>query len=357
MPNKKNSPTIIIRRDAEEEASSHGGAWKIAYADFMTAMMTFFLLMWLLSITTDEQRHGIAKFFNPMADKMGAPSAFIHASPKASPVPSKNSAPIIPNESKDAVSPEAGMKKPALIPPMILPEESNDISQGIKAHIPPRVPAIIPLGGPKSGGAEHVGRIGQSSENYEGEAFKEDNNIKERIAGLKNSLQKEPKLAPLQDNLTFQVGSDEIRVEMRDTNQKSMFDKGAVVPNKYGVSLLTEIAKWLSTLPENISIIGETDSQPYRKVKRKTGILSNWTLSEIRADKAREVLVKAGYPDRKIVSVIGRADRNLAIPDKPESPGNRRIVLVIHRRKPLPVSFLSTEKTQSSVDLQNTHPQ
>lgn len=165
---ENNSPTIIIKREGDEEASGHGGAWKIAYADFMTAMMTFFLLMWLLSITTDEQRHGIAKFFNPMADQVGAPSAFIAASTKASPVPSPKSQPIKTSVSDEPVNQVDNPPEAAQAPALILPEEANDIGSGIRTRKPPRIPEIVPFGGPKSGGAEHIGRIGQGHGEDEG---------------------------------------------------------------------------------------------------------------------------------------------------------------------------------------------
>lgn len=347
---KENTPTIIIRRGDEAEESGHGGAWKIAYADFMTAMMTFFLLMWLLSITTEEQRHGIAKFFNPMADQVGAPTAFIAASPKASPVPSSRSKPVKPEVNENPVEPGPEDTRKAPDPALILPKETNDISVGIKANVPSRLPMIIPIGGEKTGGAEKMGRIGHGHGESEGvsEALTEQEQIEKTVTNLKDSIKKNRDLAHLQENITFQVGSDEIRIEMRDTNKKSMFDTGAIIPNKDGISLLREVARWLSSLPENISIMGETDGSPYHNAKRSSALMSNWALSEMRADQARQVLVKAGYPDRKIISVMGRADRDLAVPENPEAAANRRIVLVIHRRNPLPVSFLSNDKSDSS---------
>jgi chemotaxis protein MotB len=109
-----------------------------------------------------------------------------------------------------------------------------------------------------------------------------------------------------------------------------MFDSGSAAPNQLGRKMLGEIAAWLSPMPEKLSIVGYTDGAAYRPGKKWS--MSNWTLSALRADRAREVLVHAGYPDGNILNVSGRADRELAVPSDPSAPGNRRVVLIMHRR-------------------------
>lgn len=349
MADKKKSP-IIIKREEGGGAGHHGGAWKVAYADFMTAMMAFFLLMWLLNVTTDEQRRGIALFFNPMADKSGSASfgQSIHeTSPLTAPSSTIKDSDHEPNDEKGGADTKPtdnhGTETAPATGASILSADSNDFSQGIKAHVPPQPPAIIPLGGPQSGASQSEGQVGQGNAERVEQMADENQKLQDMVKNLKDEIKKDDKLSENQGNLSFKIGSDEIRIELQDTKHQPMFDTGSVTPNKAGVAMLTEIARWLSSLPEDISIIGKTDGVPYHTRRSAKSGLSNWTLSAMRADKAREVLVKAGYPDRKIQSVTGQADRNLTVPSQPEAAENRRIVVVIHRRHPLPSSFASSE--------------
>ncbi|WP_229709300.1 flagellar motor protein MotB [Bombella favorum] len=376
MANRKNSRPIIIKREEVVEAGHHGGAWKVAYADFMTAMMAFFLLMWLLNITTDEQKRGIALFFNPMADRTGkatSDQALLETSPLSAPSAlrtvhnSDHEPPPKPDSSEN--HPEDQGRRGGKADEGILTNSGISILPSSTADRPDEVgvgrPEIIPLGGPKSGAAENIGQVGQGNEAVDGsagtsfvqsssalhgygatgtggalhQAVQEDAHLRQTMEGLKASIAHEAGLSSLKDNLGFRMGSDEIRIEVQDTAHKPMFDNGETMPNKEGMALLEQIGAWLGGLPEDISIVGETDGVPYHLRRVNPHGLSNWTLSEMRADRVRELLVRAGYPDRRIRSVEGRADRSLADPAHPEAPENRRIVLLIHRLHALPASF------------------
>lgn len=380
MAEGKNTPTIIIKKEEIVGGGHHGGAWKVAYADFMTAMMAFFLLMWLLNITTDEQKRGIALFFNPMADRTGLATsnqALLETSPLAAPSSLRT---VQNSDQEPPPKPDALESDPE--------EHAHDGQGDGKGHdgkgqegiltnngvsiLPPGEdthpdeddsntgrPEIIPLGGPKTGAAENIGQIGQGNAADVGSAgtgvaasaaadgaspaMQEDDHLRHMVEGLKTNLTRDSGLNELKANLGFKMGTDEIRIEVQDTAHKPMFDNGAVAPNKDGQALLEQVAAWLGTLPEDVSIIGETDGVPYHLKQINTQGLSNWTLSEMRADRVRELLVRSGYPDRRIRSVEGRADRSLANPAHPEAPENRRIVLLIHRLHPLPASFAEGE--------------
>ena len=395
MVNRKNSRPIIIKREEVVEAGHHGGAWKVAYADFMTAMMAFFLLMWLLNITTDEQKRGIALFFNPMADRTGkatSDQALLETSPLSAPSAlrtvhnSDHEPPPKPDSSEN--HPEDQGQWGGKANEGILTNSGISILPSSMVDRPDEAsvgrPEIIPLGGPKSGAAENIGQVGQGNEAVDGsagastsahssnafhgydaagvgsglhQAVQEDDRLRQTMEGLKASLTHESGLSSLKDNLGFKVGSDEIRIEVQDTVHKPMFDNGETMPNKEGMALLGQIGAWLGGLPEDISIIGETDGVPYHLRKVNPHGLSNWTLSEMRADRVRELLVRAGYPDRRIRSVEGRADRSLANPANPEAPENRRIVLLIHRLHALPAAFQGNVAAPSqgggTVDAQN----
>ena len=328
MPDNKKRPIIIKRGGDSGEHGHHGGAWKIAYADFMTAMMAFFLVMWLLNATTEEQRKGIAQFFNPMAEKdtrLGSSNGMLETSP--SPLTAGTTL----RKVKDGDAPDDdGGEQPGAKDAARRSEEGgspDNITRGLKAHLTPASPAIIPVGGPESGGGKSIGSIGVDNPVA---AAAEQARIDSMVQGLEQSVAQNPDTQEAAKNMSVAFGRDDIRIELRDANNTPMFDTASATPNAAGRKMLEQIGAWLAPMPEQISIVGYTDADPYRATKH--GGMSNWTLSAQRADGAREVLVRAGYPDRNILSVSGRADRDLALPSDPGSAANRRVVLILHRR-------------------------
>ncbi|MFW7269484.1 flagellar motor protein MotB [Gluconacetobacter sp. Hr-1-5] len=322
---KNTKPPVIIRRSEESDTQGHhGGAWKIAYADFMTAMMAFFLVMWLLNATTDEQRRGIAQFFNPMADSktiVPPTDGVLDASP--SPLTSGKSLQTIKNDT--TANAPAPRKLGAGQGPITSIEGGapDDITYGIRTAFVPRPPSVVPIGGPDSGGAQHTAYVSAD------DAAAEQGKIEQMASNLQQAIQKDPALHDATPNMAVSFGRNDIRIELRDASNTPMFDSGSPAPNSKGRQMLAEIARWLAPMPERISIIGYTDSDTYRPGKNWS--MSNWTLSALRADYAREALVKAGYPDTNILDVSGRADRSLAVPATPSAAANRRVVIVMHK--------------------------
>ncbi|NSL91464.1 flagellar motor protein MotB [Acetobacter syzygii] len=328
MPDNKKRPIIIKRGGDSGEHGHHGGAWKIAYADFMTAMMAFFLVMWLLNATTEEQRKGIAQFFNPMAEKdtrLGSSNGMLETSP--SPLTAGTTL----RKVKDGDAPDDdGGEQPGAKDAARRSEEGgspDNITRGLKTHLTPATPAIIPIGGPESGGGKNLGSIGVDNPVA---AAAEQTKIDTMVKGLEQAVAQNPDTQAASSNMSVSFGRDDIRIELRDANNTPMFDTASATPNAAGRKMLEQIGAWLAPMPEQLSIVGYTDADQYRPSKR--GGMSNWTLSAQRADGAREVLVRAGYPDRNILSVSGRADRDLAVPSDPGSAANRRVVLILHRR-------------------------
>lgn len=328
MPNNNKRPVIIKRGGDSGEQGHHGGAWKIAYADFMTAMMAFFLVMWLLNATTEEQRKGIAQFFNPMAEKdtrLGSSNGMLETSP--SPLTAGTTL----RKVKDGDAPDDnGGEQPGAKDAPRRSEEGgspDNITRGLKAQLTPASPSIIPIGGPESGGGRSIGTIGVDNPVA---AAAEQAKIDNMVKGLEQSVAQNPDTQAATKNMTVSFGRDDIRIELRDANNTPMFDTASATPNAAGRKMLEQIGAWLAPMPEQLSIVGYTDADQYRPTKR--GGMSNWTLSAQRADGAREVLVRAGYPDRNILSVSGRADRDLAVPSDPGAAANRRVVLILHRR-------------------------
>ncbi|GBQ82594.1 flagellar motor protein MotB [Gluconacetobacter johannae DSM 13595] len=329
---KNDNRPIIIRRDDTDTESRHGGAWKIAYGDFMTALMAFFLVMWLLNATTDEQRQGIAQFFNPMAEQ-GAHLQATDAMLDAQPSPLTGGTSVRRVQDGETSETEQNENPEAQGFPRIAPRggSADDMAPGIATDLTPSPLAIVPIGGPQSGAAKGVGYIGANNTT---DAAAEQASIAQMAAGLQKAVEQSPVLRDAASNMSVRVERDDIRIELRDANNSSMFDPGAATANRLGNQMLAEIGRWLAPLPERISIIGYTDGAPYRTVQK--GSMSNWTLSALRADDARKILVRSGYPDRNILDVSGHADRDLAIPSDPAAAGNRRVVIILHRRYPSP---------------------
>lgn len=319
-------PIIIKKVDGGSGDGHHGGAWKIAYADFVTAMMAFFLLMWLLSITTEERRKGIAEYFNPMADKSVKMPTDAMLEVKPSPLTGGSKVKTVKDGKSEALEKvsdhnnnyDKNKSNTSL---------DNVLSSSEDSHKKVIIPAIVPIGGPDTGAGKKIGNIGvNDSDKVEEEQKK----IEKMISSLEEGIENNNDIKYAHDNLYLKFSRNDIRIELRDSENRSMFDLGSFSPNALGKKMLTEIAAWLSSIPENISVIGHTDRVPYRMGKGWS--MSNWTLSTLRADHAREILVQAGYPDGHILDVSGKADRDLAVADDPTSPANRRIVIVIHRR-------------------------
>jgi len=324
---KKNRPTVIIRKSADDgHEAHHGGAWKIAYADFMTAMMAFFLVMWLLNATTDEQRRGIAQYFNPLADEKSAvpPEKIVDTPP----------APMMGGSSFDRLEDDANMDTAGPVPvPYVGHGASSpmDAAPAIRHQTEhdslPTQAAIVPIGGPESGSRQDKpGPVGSEAAKAEQES------LSEMTGKLEKALKDGSETSAYIDNLSISYGRNEVRIELHDTRNVPMFDLGASSPNKAGRAMLTEIAKWLAPMPERISIVGYTDGAPYKG--KVAGAMSNWTLSALRADQSREILVKAGYPDTRLLDVSGGADRELAIQATPSAAANRRVVIIMHRLHP-----------------------
>ncbi|NVN05700.1 OmpA family protein [Asaia spathodeae] len=351
---KKNRPSVIIRRQTGgDHAAHHGGAWKIAYADFMTAMMAFFLVMWLLNATTDEQRLGIASYFNPLAEEK---SSVPPTKPIDNPPAPSTSGSRFERIDDDDLSDTTG--------PVPIPDSHHGSSSPIDSvpitHQYKRVTqhsaiaTIVPIGAANGATPAENGIIGTDATATEQSA------VRNMAGNITNAVKSDPLLAAQSANLNVSYGRNEIRIELRDTDNIPMFDLGSSTPNKAGLAMLSEIAKWLSPMPERISIIGYTDAAPYKG--KTTNVMSNWTLSALRADRAREALVKSGYPDTQILEVSGGADRSLADEANPASAANRRVVIVMHRLYPFtdhPASVMQgsapTQKTATTVKPVTVH--
>ena len=280
MADKKLQP-IIIKRVKKVSHAPHGGAWKIAYADFMTAMMAFFLLMWLLGSTAKGDLQGIANYFNaPLKVAMQGGDG------------SGNSSSIIPGG-------------------------GNDLS---KVHGQVR----------RSEASEAADRK-QSLDSSRAERARQDAmRIKALQIKVDNLISGNPKLAEYRSQIRVQVTPDGLQIQIVDEQNRPMFDSGSAIVKPYMQDILRAVGAALGETENRISLAGHTDAAPYGNGDRG---YSNWELSGDRANASRRELIGAGMPAAKLARVVGMAESDLLEPENPRAPQNRRITITVLTRE------------------------
>lgn len=276
MSDESSQPIIIVRKVKRAHGGHHGGSWKVAYADFVTAMMAFFLVMWILGVSTSEQRAAISAYFqNPSATPGTATMA----------PPGK----VGPGGASDAViDMGGGMNRP----------HSPDQNQNGRAS---------------AADAETQAREQERAR------------LEELKKELQAAIQKSQALAPFKDQLLIDITPNGLRIQIVDKLNRPMFDTGSATLKNYTIQILVELAKFINRVPNRITLSGHTDDAPYTTDHH----YSNWELSADRANAARRALLQGGLDNDKITEVVGLA---AAVPlDKthPGNPINRRISILV----------------------------
>ena len=330
MAKSKAKGITIIRREEVVEEGHHGGAWKVAYADFVTAMMAFFLLMWLLNATTEAQRRGLADYF--------APSASVAVQRSGTGKPLGGASPFSEGLAISDRGTVAVMNANA--PPVDEDDDGSDTLATRTVHQEaPAGPGREGGGaggaspaGPAAGGgpaeakaqAEQMRRTGEEARRQEQADFKQ------AADDMRRAVAADPALAPLARQLAVDLTPEGLRVQIRDSDGLPMFANGSPEPNERARSVLTRLVPTLMRLQENVAIAGYTDSTPYAGGAGRT----NWDLSADRANATRRILTEAGLPDGRIKDVTGHADRDPLLPASPEAAPNRRIAILLIRSAP-----------------------
>lgn len=280
MAEKKLQP-IIIKRVKKGGHAAHGGAWKIAYADFVTAMMAFFLMMWLLGSTAKGELQGISDYFSsPLKVAMAGGDG------------SGNSSSVIPGG-------------------------GNDLS---KVH-----------GQVRRSDADSEKARRQSIDTARAERAKQDaQRIKTLQAKIDALITENPRLNEYKSQIRIDVTPDGLQIQIVDDQNRPMFDSGSAMVKPYMRDILREIGAALNGVENRVSLAGHTDAVPYSNSDRG---YSNWELSSDRANATRRELVAAGMPDAKLGRVVGLAASDLLEPDNPRSAANRRITITVLTRE------------------------
>jgi chemotaxis protein MotB len=346
---------VIIKRMGDSGGGGgHGGAWKVAYADFVTAMMAFFLLMWLLNATTEDQRKGLADYFSPSnllshaSSGTGEPFGGHTAFDQGALVSDRGTVEI--NAGKRPPLDATVDGDPAVQTRARKPPDANDAG-ATEAKRDPEAFEPVPAG-PEPGGAEPTPDGDRQPTRAEIQAEKE---RQEKAAfakaadAIREAVRTDPALAELTKQLAIDMTPEGLRIQIMDEVKSPMFASGSAVPNDRARALLQKVAPFLQKLPEAISIAGYTDATPYAGAGK-----TNWELSSDRANATRRLLTDAGLADTRIRTVTGHADRDPLLPDDPMAAANRRIAIVVLRDTHAPQSTDRTQTAPSNLPVQAT---
>ncbi|RMF18671.1 MAG: motility protein MotB [Gammaproteobacteria bacterium] len=265
-------PPIIVRR-VKKVVGHHGGAWKVAFADFATAMMAFFLVLWLSATASPEQRKAIEGYFqDPIGfTEGGSPSA----------IDLEGSVTVTVTQKPEEV--------PEDQPPIVMEEKTvQDIAQQIEQ--------------------------------------KKLEDLKQQI---EDKIDQDPTLKQFKDQLLLDITDEGLRIQIVDKSKRPMFDSGSAELHPYAEDILRELARVINRVPNKISISGHTDATPFSGSLGQT----NWELSTQRANAARRAMVFGGLAEDKIARVVGHASSVLFDQEDPYNPINRRISIVVLNRK------------------------
>lgn len=269
MSNKNHTVVVVRKKKGNKHGGHHGGSWKIAYADFMTAMMAFFLVMWLLSSSTPESREQIAEYF-----KMPLSVALAHGNK------SSLSDSVIPGGGENVIKQDGEVLKKTL------------------------------------------DRLDKNKN-------KSDENLKSLREKLQTLIKQDPRLSNFQSNLLLSLTENGLLIQITDSQDRPMFKVGSREPEPYMREILEALAPALNEFPNRITISGHTDSLPYAAGE---AAYSNWELSADRANASRRALISGGLASGRFLRIIGMADSLSVDLTAHDNPLNRRITILVYSK-------------------------
>jgi chemotaxis protein MotB len=281
MSQDKNKKPIVVKRIKKVAGMAHGGAWKIAYADFVTAMMAFFLLMWLLGSTSKGDLQGIAEYF-----KTPLKVALLGGEG------SGDATSIIKGGGEDLTR-EAGQ---------------------VKMAEPTQVASLAEV-------QKEIARI---------ERIREVEKLKQLKSRIEEAIEKSPSLKKFKNQILLDMTTEGLRIQIVDEKNRPMFQLGSARLEPYTREILHEIGRMLNEVPNKVSLSGHTDAALYGGGNKG---YSNWELSADRANASRRELIAGGMDAEKIVRVVGLSSAVLFVREEPLNPINRRISMIVMNKK------------------------
>lgn len=292
---------IIIKRIKKGGHGHHGGAWKVAYADFVTAMMAFFLLLWLLSVTTQDKRKAIADYFTPT-------------------IGIKDSKGIGMNGGRSPNSKKGKSMSDLTAPGIVI----GQVQQGPVPKQPEDNDKQKPDA--ESAAAEKV-KSDDKKDDDENQDHQDSEQFKLTEQEVNQALESDEDLKKMKNNVQIEQTPEGLKIDLIDDPKKPMFSSGGAVLTEAGKKVLDSMANIISKTPNQITIIGNTDAEGPSGNSRYT----NWELSADRANAARRALVTTQLGAERVARVVGLADRQLLDKEAPNSPRNRRVTVILMR--------------------------
>lgn len=280
----------IIIKKVKPPPAPHGGARKVAYADFVTAMMAFFLLLWLLNASVQDKLEGVSNYFLPIGAKTGTTGGegVFGGTSATDPGP---------------------VQEPTTSPQMAPTAEVEVGDKSIREDVP--VPDLN----------DDRPNVTDSKSDNEAKQFKA------AEAAIQQALDDIPELRDLHEAIKIDITDEGMEIQLIDQKDTAMFKPGGAELNDRTKELLLLISSVITRLPNKLRISGHTDSEPFRSSAGKT----NWELSLDRANAGRRELEENGISEKRFVRVTGFADRVPLLPDAPASPRNRRLIILLER--------------------------
>jgi chemotaxis protein MotB len=309
-------PEVIIKKVKGHGHGHHGGAWKIAYADFVTAMMAFFMLLWILGATNEQQRKGIADYFTPTVIQMqnsgGSNGMFGGRSVTA---PDGTSLRAETTGRRPVTSPgsDSRIRTPGT-------GEGNDAetNTGMKAgsQTSPR---------PVDSATKGFTGTAENARGKDNSRARDDKRFEEASRRILQKLLADPTMSGLQGQVKFVRTRDGLRIDLVERADFSMFTLGTSAPTEAAGKLVKTVANAIAETPNHLTVRGHTDALGFSR----PGAASNWSLSTARADATRRLLMGAGIPGDRFRRIEGVADTDPFVKDAPLDPRNRRISITL----------------------------
>jgi chemotaxis protein MotB len=294
---KGERPILIIKRPKKAGGAHHGGAWKVAYADFVTAMMAFFMVMWLIAAVSKEQRAAIFDYFKNPSMEQGK---------SARPAPGQMGPG---GASTSVINLRGGLDAR---------KSSTPLSTGLGTprDSPSPIDRARPMSAQLPNSEEEAKKILQQADHKRLESL---------MAELREAIDKSQALKPFKDQLLLDITPEGLRIQIVDAQNRPMFDLGSAKLKDYTGTILHVLAPYLNSVPNHISLSGHTDTTPYLAQAGYT----NWDLSADRANAARRALEGGGLAADKVARIVGLSSAVLFDKDNPRNPINRRISIIV----------------------------
>jgi chemotaxis protein MotB len=288
--------TIIIKRVRRGGAGHHGGAWKVAYADFVTAMMAFFLLLWLLNAVSQEQLEGISDYFSPITTEKATSGGGGLMQGQTVDIKGVFNA----REKRTGANP--------LVPAFASTDEAEDAMEDLVSAYE------------QAAESETKGDSAKAAE-------AEEQIFGRAAAEIREGIEQTPEFAQLAKSLLIDSTPEGLRIQVIDQEGLAMFPRGSADLYSHARKLLSLITDVIHKMPQRINIIGHTDATRYQGGAAYT----NWELSADRANAARRLLIEQGFPEDRLSQVVGKAATEPLVANDPSAPGNRRLTILLLR--------------------------